>query len=604
MIAHADKLFADREFEQAYAYYIKLKDVHPDVTLYSFRAGVCCIYYGDPEQALTLLRAAYDKDPTIVDINFYLGRAYLLNDQYDDASLQFNLQLSKEQDALLRDRLNQYVVNCQAAKEISARPTNNKVTNGGRPLNSPGDEYAPILTKNDSVLIFTYKGQESTGGKHYTFGKSDSAGYYYEDIFQTTLSHGSWFAPQGLSDHLNTGVHDAGSAMSPDGQTLFIYRSSASDGGDIYYSKKAGSDWSNPVKLPGDVNRNDSWEGSVTISRDGHTIYFATDRAGGFGGKDIYKATLVGDSAWGNIQNLGSNVNTALDDDAPFLIDDGTTLYYSSRGHNSMGGYDIYFSTLGGDMMSWELAQNMGAPINSTAEDIYYQPSKDGARAVFASNRKGGNGMMDIYFADPGIAAKDLVTITGMVTLDGTPIGATVTVAYNNKDGVQGDYSSSTENGKYSINLPAGENYKLYYQVTDQKEFTKTYDATQIQSYTTHEINVDFVTDSSMLKPFVTMNNDILMRKDSSGNFKMEDNSTVDPGYYVVIGSFKNKDFAKRLQQKEIGNGVYTQVQVIYNKNNGFTYVTVSHPKTQQDAYGVVLETRKAYPDAWIQFLK
>lgn len=609
MVSHAEQLFGEREYEQAFSYYMKLKDLHPELPVYQFRAGVCCIYTGDPEQALTLIKAAYDKDPTIPDINFFLGRAYLLNDQYDDASMQFNLQIAKESNEIERLRLDQYVVNCQAAKELTAKPTNNTVKNAGRPLNSPGDEFAPILLNNDSTMIFTYKGSGSTGGKNYTFGRSDSAGYYFEDIYQSNLSSFGWFDPQGLSANLNTKGHDAATSLSPDGKLLFLYRNSGTDGGDIYMSRKAGKDWTTPVKLAGEVNKPDSWEGSLTMSLDGRTIYFASDRVGGFGGKDIYKASLIGDSIWGNVVNLGVNVNTPLDDDAPYLMPDGTTLYFSSRGHNSMGGYDIFFSTLGGDMISWELAQNMGVPVNSTADDIFYQPTRDGYHAVFSSNRKGGNGMMDIYFSDPGVPAKEMVTIQGIVTLDGKPVGATVTVAYNTKNDVQGDYSASSDNGKYSINLPAGEDYKLYFQVTDQEEYTKTFDATQIKAYTTKEINVEFFSDTTKNKTQTMVVLDpkdkIIMRNDTSGNFRMSDElAPVDPGFYIVIGSFKNKEYAKRLESKEITRAAYPKVQRVYNKNNGFMYVTVAHPGTQEEAIAFVKEVRKVYPDAWIQFLK
>lgn len=609
MIEHADILFAQREYEQAFSYYMKLKDLHPENTIYAFRAGVCCIYTSDPEQGLTLIKSSYDKDPTIPNINFFLGRAYLLNDQYDDATLQFNLQIAKEADENERLRLDQYVVNCQAAKDIATRPSNNTVKNGGRPLNSPGDEFAPILFNNDSTVLFTYKGSESTGGKNYTFGRSDSAGYYCEDIFQSNLTRMGWFEPQGLSMNLNSVKHDAATALSSDGKLLFIYRNSGKDGGDIYMSRKAQNEWTSPVKIPGDVNKPDSWEGSVTISKDGHTMYFASDRIGGFGGKDIYKATLINDSVWGNVTNLGLNVNSPLDDDAPFLMADGMTLYFSSRGHNAMGGYDIFFSTRGGDMISWELAQNMGVPVNSSADDIYYQPTEDGFHAVFASNRKGGNGMMDIYFADPGVPAKEMVTIQGTVTLDGKPVGATVTVAYNNKSDVQGDYSASTENGKYSINLPNGENYKLYFIVSDQEEYTRTFDATEIKSYTKKEINVEFFTDTTkkakMDIVMVDQTKKIAMRRDSSANFRMDDEiAPLEPGYYVVIGSFKNKDYAKRLEAKEKANNVYPKVQRVYNNKNKFMYVSVAHPSTPEEALVIVTEARKVYKDAWIQFLK
>lgn len=298
--------------------------------------------------------------------------------------------------------------------------------------------------------------------------------------------------PLGLSTNLNTVDHDAATSLSPDSRVLYLYRGGSSDGGDIYWSKRLGKYWTVPDKLKGDINKAGSWEGSVAISKDGHTIYFSSNRMNGFGGKDIYSAELEGDTAFVNVKNLGTNVNTPYDDDAPFLTNNESTLYFSSRGHNSIGGYDVFFSALGSDGVSWELAQNMASPINSTADDIYYQSSKDGYSAVYSSNRVGGNGMMDLYFATPGVPSADLVSIFGKVTLDGKPVGATVTVAYNNKTDIQGDYNASAENGRYTINLPKGEDYKLFYLVNGLDDFSKTYDATQVKTYTTHEINVEF----------------------------------------------------------------------------------------------------------------
>ncbi len=624
MIDHANQLFEKREYEQAFSYYMKLKDVHTDVIAYQFRAGVCAIYYGDAEDALSLIKGSYEKDPTIPDINFFLGRAYLLNGQYDDASLQFNLQLAKETDETQKPRLNQYIVNCQSAKDLSSKPTNNTVTNAGRPLNSPGDEFAPILTQNDSVLIFTYKGEESTGGKNYTFGKSDSAGYYTEDIFESTLGRNGWFAPASLSHNLNSKANDAGTALSPDGKILFIYRSSDKDGGDIYMARKAGKDWTTPVKLQGDVNKPDSWEGSITITKDGRTIYFASDRAGGFGGKDIYSATLIGDSTWGNVQNLGSNINTPLDDDAPYLGNNENTLYFSSRGSNSMGGYDIFQSQLGTDGKSWELALNMGVPVNSTADDIFYQPSKNGSSAVFSSNRSGGNGMMDLYFATPGIAATDLVTLKGTVTLDDMPIGAVVTVTYTNKTDIQGDYNGSAEDGKYTINLPKGENYKLIFQVSGQDEYSKTYDATEVKTYTTNEINVEFFSDEYKMKhperfgamtksdsanvPVRTMldvKNNIYYIGDSAKYYRIGDSQDqAEPGYYITVGAFKNIEFAKRLENKIKIKPQYPKVERIFNTRKTLMFVTFGHPMTVDEAIKACMEARKEYPDAWVTYLK
>lgn len=626
MDARAGALYAQREYEQAAGYYTKLFEQFPDNVVYQYRSGVCAIYTGDPKLALKNIKGAYEKDPTLPDVNFFLGRAYLLNGLYDDALMQFNLQIAKEPDEIQRLRLDQYVINCGAAKDLNAKPTNNKIENAGRPINTPGEEYAPVMIKGDSLMFFTYKGPNSKGGKNYIYGKNDSAGYYYEDVFVTSKTSTGWFYPGNASDNINSNGHDATSTISPDGRQLFLYKASGESGGDIYFCNKAGNDWTVPMKVAGEINKPDSWEGSVAITPDGRTMYFSSDRLGGFGGKDIYRATLLGDSAWGNVQNLGANINSGQDDDAPYLSENGYKMYYASRGFNSIGGYDIFWSELGPDGSSWQLAQNMGVPVNSTADDIYYQPLKDGSQAVFSSNRDGGNGAMDIYFASPGVPAPELVTIHGMVTLDDQPINAVITVTYTNKEGVVGDYGANSENGKYTINLPAGDNYKVYYLVNEMEEYAKEMDATEVKTYQDNEVNVQFYSDAYKLahpEKFGKMNpqdsakvtqnmasqtmldKDIKLKTDSSKNWLGEDELTAaDPGYYIVIGAFKNRENAKRMEEKVKAQGKWEKVQRVYNKNNGFMYVTVSHPPSQEDAVKAVRQARKEYPDAWIQFLK
>ncbi len=625
MESHAKTLFDKREYEQAFDYYMKLKELRPKKNVFKYRAGVCAIYKGDAPLAVALIKSAYDVNPSLVDVNFFLGRAYLLNNSYDEAVEQFNLQMAKETNPTEKLKLKQYLVNCLSAKAISATITNNKVINAGTNLNSAAEEFAPMLYNNDMNIIFTYKGLKSTGGKSYTFGKTDSAGFYHEDIFQSSLQGSKWVVPIGLSTNLNTVDHDAATSLSPDSRVLYLYRGGSNDGGDIYWSKRLGKYWTVPDKLKGDINKAGSWEGSVAISKDGHTIYFSSNRMNGFGGKDIYSAELEGDTAFVNVKNLGTNVNTPYDDDAPFLTNNESTLYFSSRGHNSIGGYDVFFSALGSDGVSWELAQNMGSPINSTADDIYYQSSKDGYSAVYSSNRAGGNGMMDLYFATPGVPSADLLTIFGKVTLDGKPVGATVTVAYNNKKDIQGDYNASAENGRYTINLPKGEDYKLFYLVNGLDDFSKTYDATQVKTYTTHEINVEFFSDeykmkhpekfgkvnvSDSLKIMKEQNATVMIDsirtvKDLVSNFNFENSTApVDTGFYVVVGTFKNLDYAKRMEAKVKLKKQYPKVQLVYNNKSGFTHVTVGRLTYMEDAIILTKEARKEYLDSWVQSLR
>jgi Tol biopolymer transport system component len=172
--------------------------------------------------------------------------------------------------------------------------------------------------------------------------------------------------------------------------------------------------------LKGDVNSK-WWEGSITISHDGRKIYFASERPGGLGGRDIYEARLSNDEKWVDVKNLGSNVNTSMDDDAPFLHPSGKYLVFSSAGHNSMGGFDIFVSELKADS-TWDKPKNIGYPINSTTDDKFYTVTADGLNGYYSSDKKGGLGKQDLYKVTPGIDKNVvLAQVIGDVYLDDFP---------------------------------------------------------------------------------------------------------------------------------------------------------------------------------------
>lgn len=624
----ADVLYGRRDYELAYDYYLKLKSLQPDKLLYQYRAGVCAIYTGDAATALGFLKTCIEKDTALTDINFFLGRAYLMSDKPDEARTYFMKQVSKEPDDLQRKRLSFYVQYCTNAMEMMQRPVNANVENAGRPLNSPSDEYAPVILPNTNALLFTYKGPQSTGGKQKIFGKNDSAGVYYEDIVDSRLTKNGWSIPLPLSDSVNTATHEACTAVSPDGKQLYIFRSSSKNGGDIYVCNQKGLDWSRPVKLKGEIN-SPSWEGSITFTPDGKMAYFASDRPGGYGGKDIYRAQLQADGTWGQVENLGPNINTELDDDAPFVLADGKKMAYASKGQGSMGGYDIFFAELSDDGKQWKEGVNIGYPVNSTMDDIYYTVSPDGYTAYFCSNRTGGNGGMDIYMTEPGMPGKkgDLVLIKGMVTLDDVPANAAVSVTAGTNDSLFGDYRSNGQTGRYAVTLPPGPDYKITFIMSGCVDSVRTYNSADVKSFVKQEFNVEFFSDaykrvhyerfgikdtSDLARKLIRLSMDslvmptgekMMIRRDSSSNYKDENGIEVAKGMFIIIGSFKNVAYAKRLQTKIAADNKYPAHDLVFNRRNGFTYMVVARPKSQQEAAELVKSTRVEYPDAWIQQL-
>jgi outer membrane protein OmpA-like peptidoglycan-associated protein len=214
-----------------------------------------------------------------------------------------------------------------------------------------------------------------------------------EDIYQSIKVDGKWNTPLNLGKPINTPEHDAIVALSPDGNTMFLYK--ASGEGDLYYAKKTKKGWTKPESLGSNINTKYS-ETSISVTADGKTIYFSSNRPGGFGGFDIYKSERKENGRYDRPENLGPVINTSDDDDSPFIHPDGVSLYFSSKGHATMGGYDIFVSIMD-STGEWSLPQNLGYPINTTKDDIYFVLSADNKHGYYSSEKAGGYGSSDCY---------------------------------------------------------------------------------------------------------------------------------------------------------------------------------------------------------------
>lgn len=459
-------LYEEQNYVMALPIYQNLYRQHPKEEYLKYCYGICSLYRSDKhDTALVLLSEMYEKSKKIEDIEYDLARAMHYNYKFDEAIAMLDKYMArrklrpdmKSKAAVLRH----YCIN---GKELVARPTQATITNIGPVINTPNEEYVPVISADESVMIYTYLGTESTGGLQNAYRQADPNGVYYEDVYQSVKVNGAWTKPEGIKT-INTNEHDAAIALSVDGQQLFIYRDNGDDHGDIYVSYLRGSEWTTPAKLRGPVNSY-SWEGSCSMTADGRYLYFSSERGGGFGGRDIYRATFMPDSTWSNIVNLGDSINTALDDDAPFIHPDGVTLYYSSKGKNSMGGYDIFQVRINPIDSAFGHPENLGYPINTPDDDIYYVLSADGKRGYYASGKKGGYGLKDIYLVDPGYVGKKPVAyiVKGKITESTMPVGAQIKVevtSRNNK--VFGSYTSNVASGNYLLTLPAEAEFNIVY---------------------------------------------------------------------------------------------------------------------------------------------
>lgn len=462
----AEELFYQGNYLFALEIYRELEVKYPNADILKFRIGVCLLYKPDEvAKSMDYLMDIKSRNPKALDIDFYLARSFHLNGQFDKSLeyLQQVLQSKKTSPEIRKqaERLKRYNEN---AKELVKTPVDVTISNIESPVNTSGSEYVPVVTSDDSVMLYTYVGENSVGGLQSYPGQPDSGGIYFEDIYRTTKTDGKWSEPEPLNSSINTVGHDAAVGFSNDGQTLIIYKDE-SGGGDLYLSKLEGEEWSIPEPVKGDVNTG-AWEGHATFSADMRTMYFASERAGGYGGRDIWMASLLPDGTWGNVRNMGPKVNTEENEDSPFLHPNGLILIYNSEGHNSMGGYDIFQTELTPVDSSWSEPGepiNMGYPINTPGDDKYFVLGIDGTFGYYSSGAAGGMGQQDIYriTGDMNVANPHMAQLTGTVTLDSMPVLATIIVK-DDAGKLRNYYLNSNKiSGKYLVNLPQGRNYTV-----------------------------------------------------------------------------------------------------------------------------------------------
>jgi tetratricopeptide (TPR) repeat protein len=294
MLENAEYYYSDEEgenFPKALILFEKLLKNKPNDLYYKLMVGICYTHFKNrKKEALESLLEVKAANPDFNEVNFYLGRAYAVNNRFDDAIAIYQEYIAAEgvsddQKATAR----QNIIYCENAKVYTLDSLKVEIENLGSPINTDYSEYVPVITPDESMLIYTYSGDRSKGGLMDPSGKPDSDGQFYEDIMVSYKLGDDWLEPESIDDNINTVGHDASVALSVDGQSLFLYKQTKKDRGDIYLSKLEGDDWSKPQRLKGEVNT-DAWEGSATLTSDGKILYFSSAREGGFGGRDIYSA--------------------------------------------------------------------------------------------------------------------------------------------------------------------------------------------------------------------------------------------------------------------------------------------------------------------------
>ena len=452
----------------AIVYAQKADSLEPNQTDILYMLGVSYLYSNTKPHALVPLLKVKKANYKPEEIDYYLGQAYHYNNKFDSAIYYFNKQLPRintGEDAtdLDKEMLREITIGlkqCEYGRLMVLDSAQVEIKNMGSNINTEYSEYLPLVTADESILFFTSRRPRD-------LHKLDSDHRYFENIYASYHEDSAWSKPVLLGYPINDSHHTAAINISPDGQKIFIYKSrSANEAkGNIYSSTSTnGSLWTAPKKLGAEINSKRGWESSVCVSSSGKRLYFSSDREGGKGGFDIYYSDWdEGKNKWGEPINLGAPINTAANEDAPFIHFDGKTLFFSTDGHETMGGYDVFVSYFIPEKNIWSYPANLGYPINTADDDVQFIYSADGSKGYFASHREDSYGEKDIYTVKNPNPDTKMIVMTGYV-LDNEskqPVEATITVTNLETKQVIGVYNTNKETGKYILALNYDVNHSI-----------------------------------------------------------------------------------------------------------------------------------------------
>lgn len=500
-------------YRDAVVHYLEANEYNPDNAVLNYKIGVCYLWSRHREKAIPYLEKVAELDHEIIfDLEYMLGVAYQFDMQFETAIGHFETyrnSLTVSELKFEQERIEKHISECRVGIELVANPVNVFIDNVGSVINSDYPDYAPLISADESMMIFTSRRPNTTGNE---IDPTDNL--YYEDIYISYREGGEWQPPQQFRGHINTSGHDATVGISPDGHKFFIYNGQKGNG-DLFVCQARGNEWSKPEALSKEINTK-FHEPSASFAPDGRTMYFVSNKEDdNFGFHDIYKATLDEDGEWGNPQNLGPVINTPYEEESVFIHPDGRTLYFSSQGHNSMGGYDIFKSVMD-ENGNWSEPENIGYPINTPNHDLFFVLAGNGKRGYFSSSKEGGYGFQDIYVINfitekPLIQSNEdnllasitqpmreqviereiydestrLTILKGLVydSITKVPLQAKIEIVDNSTGTVIGTFETNSETGRFLVPLPSGKNYGIAVKSDGYLFHSENFDIPATQGY-------------------------------------------------------------------------------------------------------------------------
>lgn len=542
-IKEGDKLFEQGPVyaRDAIVFYEKAQAFNPNNASLNYKLGVCYMASVYKDKALPYFEKAAKLDQDVApDLHYNLGKMYHLDMQWDKAVTSFTkyrqvlqVQAANSKDPFfnlqeISDDVKMRIDQCYNGKKIVEAPIRVFIDNLGDNINTEYNEYGAVISADESVIVYTARRPNSTGGK-----MDPGLNEHFEDIYISYKDeNGNWGPSINVGDPVNTSNHDANSGISADGQRFIIFLGK-NNGGDLYESILHGDVWSKPESLGKNVNT-DYHESSACYSPDGRSLYFVSDKPDGFGNHDIYVSHLDEKGRWGKAENLGQTINTPYNEEGVYMHPDGKTLYFSSQGHTSMGGYDIFKSVYNAETGLWGKPVNIGYPVNTADDDAFFVISASGRHGYYTSvSGKDSRGVRDLYritflgpekqmilnnednllasvaapvketIVAPVVAVQEaqLTILKGVISdaLTEALLEAEIEIVDNTANKVIATFKSNSASGKYLVSLPAGKNYGI---------------AVKKEGYLFHSENFDI----PKISAFQTVNKDIALKNLAVGS--------------------------------------------------------------------------------------
>lgn len=494
-----------------------------------FNRGISYSERGDYERAIPLFKRVAEKEPENINVLYNLGHCYLnAKGGHDSALVYFtkaidilkpenlnkelgidlHLSMAKSMQMLyqyndaiaiyqkmlgfidgsqteLRTMIEREITICNNGISFMKNPVKLEVQNLGATVNSSYDDHSPLVSADESIVIFTSRRKSP-------YSQLLDDGQYSEKIYAAKKEGEIWGQAEVLKEVVKRNSHESAVCLSADGSELYLLRSDF-DGQKLYVSEFDGETWSEPFLLPDGINSRYN-ETHASINADKSMLFFTSDRKGGLGGLDIYMVRKLPNGKWGTPRNLGSDINTPYDEETPMIHPNGKTLFFSSEGHNTMGKFDIFYSQMNADS-SWSQPVNMGYPINTPDDDFFFVPSAAQNRAYMASARfDGHHGRSDLYMIAYEEPLKDrLAVVKGKLSVgkDFAWDDVVIHVKEQGTDALVGEYRPNPVTGKYMYILEADKTYDIVVEGKNIEKTTNSLTVTRDMTYLNQSQSVE-----------------------------------------------------------------------------------------------------------------